>query len=131
MKNLANCSKLKVLSKNETKKLEKMFQLQKKFASRFFVMEDMTQEQKVSLTKEYLHCIYNECEEIKNWIPWKHWKKPYVVTKKIEKEIKMEIIDVWHFLMDLALVWGMTPQEFFDFYMAKQNENINRQKKGY
>ena len=44
---------------------------------------------------------------------------------------KDEIIDLFHFLMNLSLVVGMDSSEFFERYKQKNEINIKRQKEGY
>jgi len=71
---------------------------------------------------------------------WKPWKStnPEVRNKKLSdltpgdlKELKMEWIDVMHFVFNAGLAIGVTPQEFYNFYLSKNEENWNRQKNNY
>ena len=46
-------------------------------------------------------CIYMECAELIDSFSWKHWKD---INKEPDWEnIKIEIVDIWHFIMSLAL----------------------------
>lgn len=60
-----------------------------------------------------------------NWKPWKA-KKPIDGEK-----IKTEIVDALHFILELAILSGMTWQDLYDKYMEKMLINIDRQKNGY
>lgn len=72
---------------------------------------------------------------------WKPWKKDHVekaphakfsdMSPDDLKELKMELIDIQHFLFNMMLAVGMTPDELFNYYFAKNKENRNRQKRGY
>lgn len=71
---------------------------------------------------------------------WKPWKStnPEVRNKKLSdltpgdlKELKMEWIDVMHFVFNAGLAIGVTPKEFYNFYLSKNEENWNRQKNNY
>lgn len=71
---------------------------------------------------------------------WKRWKKDYssFENKKFsdlsledQLECKFEIVDMLHFFMNYAASIGMTSQEMYNMYMSKNEENRNRQKKGY
>ncbi len=71
---------------------------------------------------------------------WKPWKKDHAKINSMKlsdlsesdlKELKMETVDLQHFLYNLMLSIGMTPEELYNYYIAKNNENINRQKRGY
>lgn len=76
---------------------------------------------------------------------WKPWKKQHELTKEPHPELitfndlserdtvelKMELIDELHFLFNKMHAAGMTTEELFNFYFAKNKENIDRQKRGY
>jgi hypothetical protein len=47
------------------------------------------------------------------------------------KELKMEWIDVMHFVFNAGLAIGVTPAEFYNYYLSKNEENWNRQKNSY
>lgn len=71
---------------------------------------------------------------------WKRWKKAYhsFSEKKFsdlspsdQLECKFEIIDMLHFFMNYAASIGMTPQEMYNMYMSKNQENRRRQQNNY
>lgn len=71
---------------------------------------------------------------------WKYWKKDYSkyenmkfsdLSESDQLECKFEIIDILHFFLNMATSIGMTPQEMFNMYMSKNQENRDRQKRGY
>jgi hypothetical protein len=71
---------------------------------------------------------------------WKRWKSAHssYSEKKFEDlseedqlECKFEIVDMMHFFMNYVASIGMTSQELYNMYMAKNKENIDRQKRGY
>jgi hypothetical protein len=71
---------------------------------------------------------------------WKRWKKAYHsfqdkkfsdLSKDDQIECKFEIVDILHFFMNMAVSIGMTPQEMYNMYMSKNEENRKRQSKGY
>jgi hypothetical protein len=72
------------------------------------------------------------------WKPWKSdhtHKAPHMKFSDMSpndlKELKMELIDIQHFLFNMMLAVGMTPDELFNYYFSKNKENRNRQKRGY
>jgi len=71
------------------------------------------------------------------WKPWKgdHKEAPSKnfndMSENDLKELKMELIDIQHFLFNMMLAVGMTPEELFNYYFSKNEENRNRQKRGY
>ena len=72
-----------------------------------------------------------ELSEFIMWTPWKPWKKNQPYGPKEIKEAKLELVDVMHFLTNLALSMGMTSQEFHSLFIEKNKENHYRQDKGY
>lgn len=55
---------------------------------------------------------------------WKH-------CQGSERKYKEEIIDLWHFLMNLWLITGANDQDFFEMYLDKNSINHERQDSGY
>lgn len=47
------------------------------------------------------------------------------------QKVRMELIDALHFFVNLLLCAGMTADEVYDMYMAKNKENHRRQDAGY
>ncbi|BAF70125.1 dUTP diphosphatase [Nitratiruptor sp. SB155-2] len=47
-------------------------------------------------------CIYMETAELIDSFPWKHWKS--IDAKPDLENIKIELVDIWHFLMSYLLV---------------------------
>jgi hypothetical protein len=71
---------------------------------------------------------------------WKKWKKAYAsfsdkkfsdLSSSDQLECKFEIIDMLHFFMNYAASIGMTPQEMYNMYMSKNQENRRRQQNNY
>lgn len=100
--------------------------LQKKFASKFHDFDSMTLEDKVKWTKEYLMHLNCEGVELLEMIPFKHWKN-YDGFKVDLVNLKYELIDMFHFFLDLCLVWGVTGEELTRMYIAKNKHNFERQ----
>lgn len=71
------------------------------------------------------------------WKPWKSTHKKAETMSFMDmsvndkKELKMELIDHLHFLFNKMHAVGMTTDELFNYYFAKNMENRNRQKRGY
>lgn len=67
---------------------------------------------------------------------WKPWKSKYdeAQEKRFEdltseelKELQMELVDIQHFVFNIMLACGMTPELLYEYYVAKNKENIRRQ----
>jgi len=72
------------------------------------------------------------------WKPWKktyHEKAPNMsfndMSENDKKELKMELIDIQHFLFNMMLAVGMTPEELMNYYFSKNKQNRLRQQIGY
>ena len=50
---------------------------------------------------DWRRCIYLEAAELIESYPWKHWKN--IDAKPDYENIKIEIVDIWHFVMSEAL----------------------------
>ena len=47
------------------------------------------------------------------------------------KELKFEVIDMWHFFMNMMLGLRISSRELFTYYYYKNLENIRRYNSGY
>jgi len=66
----------------------------------------------------------SEIDEIRREVDWKWWKNP----KEIDMDaLQGEVIDVWHFLLSLSRVVGLSPDDIHRLYVEKNAENHDRQ----
>jgi dimeric dUTPase (all-alpha-NTP-PPase superfamily) len=72
--------------------------------------------------------LIDEIMEALRETPWKPWKKQQEFH---QEKFKEELIDCWHFLINLTLASGMDAQELYDKFVNKNNENFKRQKNNY
>lgn len=93
----------------------------------------MDMEVRTRFVKENIIAMNCEMAELLEWLPWKHWKTYDVENISTEEliEARYEVIDMLHFLFNLAFCVGLTPEMLYDGFMRKQQENRNRQKRGY
>jgi len=81
-----------------------------------------------------LLAIHEEAVEIARETMSKHVNMPFGWKRDVsinDDKYKKEIIDLWHFTMNLWMIVGGTDQEFFEMYLDKNNINHERQEKGY
>jgi len=50
---------------------------------------------------DWKRCTYLECAELIESYPWKHWKN--IEAKADYANIKIEVVDIWHFIMSEGL----------------------------
>lgn len=118
-------------------KLEEMMEVQEAFQKRLDPnFNKMSVEQRVAFIKEHSIHLNQEINEMLYELPYfKPWKDysglmSNQVNDMFEKA-QMELIDAWHFFMNMAIALGMTPEKFYQMYMAKNQENHRRQDEGY
>ena len=108
---------------------EKQVKLQERIGCQ---LEFLTDQGKEKWTKENILAIHAELGELLEWINWKHWKKTKVeYTPERIMELQMEIIDIFHFWLNLCIIWGMTPDKIVGHYYEKNKINHERQNSGY
>lgn len=71
------------------------------------------------------------------WKPWKAQHAEYrnrridELSPEDQLEIKFEMIDILHFVLNMFQGLGMTSEELFKLYYLKNLENFKRQDNGY
>ncbi|MFY9797569.1 MAG: dUTPase [Candidatus Nitrosopolaris sp.] len=106
--------------------LETIFKLQKELAAiTTSTRYPQAKEERISLLAT---AMIHEAIELQRLTNWKWWKKP---VKFDEAQAREEIIDLWHFLVQVSIELGMTPKGILDEYFRKNLINKERQEKGY
>lgn len=77
--------------------------------------------------RNYLRALQGESAELEQDLLWKWWSKDKIDIQNI----RVEIVDLMHFLTSLALAAGLSADEFHRLYTAKHRVNQERQDKGY
>lgn len=111
-------------------KLETMFKLQYELNKRIGVdtNEIKSDEDQIRWIKQYVLSLQQELAELIDSVPWKHWKK----NQRFDREnLKIEIVDSFHFLISVAQVAGMSAEDVFALYTDKNKVNHKRQDDGY
>ncbi|NNU89782.1 dUTPase [Anoxybacillus sp. CHMUD] len=118
---------VEILEEEEVEKLEKMFQMQQALDERIIEERNIDKtldEWVVAITI----AMESEIDEIRREVNWKWWKQ----EKEIDLErLQEEVIDLWHFLLSLSRMVGLTPETIFERYMQKNAINHKRQDGGY
>ena len=117
--------------------LEYMFKMQKAFQDRVDQRYKSTDlKERAAFLRDHFVFCNQEMQEMLYEIPFfKHWKDYSKMTDEEIKEAynkaKEEIIDAWHFFINIMLGLGMTAEELYTRYLNKHKENIRRQDEGY
>jgi len=112
--------------KNHKEYIEKYMLEKMKITS----LQNISDEDKVRLTKEFILCMQSELAELLAELPWKHWKNYDDYILSLDK-IKFELIDLQHFINDLYMIWEMDINAINSYFERKLTENINRQENNY
>ena len=110
-------------------KLDEIFEQQKALNNRIGVKtEDMSVEDKAQWVLNYTRAMQQEIAELIDSVPWKWWAK---YQEFDEQNAKVEVVDLFHFLISIAQVLGMSPDDVYQAYVKKNKVNHNRQESGY
>ena len=72
--------------------------------------------------------LLHEVVELQRETDWKWWK----TEKGLDNHrIQEEVIDLWHFLIQLSVEAGLDPELLVSKYIEKNKENTKRQQQGY
>jgi dimeric dUTPase (all-alpha-NTP-PPase superfamily) len=109
--------------------LRELFRLQKALNERIGVRTDgMTDDQKTQWVLNYCRAMSQEIAELTDSVPWKWWAK---YQKFDEQNAHVEVVDLFHFLISLAHVLGLSADDVFNAYIKKNEVNFRRQETGY
>ena len=88
----------------------------------------LTEEEKAKWVLNYARAMNQEIAELVDSVPWKWWAKYQTFD---QQNARVEVVDLFHFLISLAQVLGMTAEDVFQAYVKKNVVNHERQNKGY
>lgn len=110
-------------------RLVELFRMQKALNERIGVRtEGMSEEEKTRWVLNYGRAMSQEIAELTDSVPWKWWAK---YQKFDEQNARVEVVDLFHFLISLAQVLGMSAEDVFAAYVKKNEVNFKRQETGY
>ena len=109
--------------------LRELFRMQRELNERIGVHTDgMSDEDKTKWLLNYCRAMSQEIAELTDSVPWKWWAK---YQKFDEQNARVEVVDLFHFLISLAQVLGMSADDVFQAYARKNEVNFKRQETGY
>jgi dimeric dUTPase (all-alpha-NTP-PPase superfamily) len=110
-------------------KLDELFRLQKELNERIGVhVDNMTEADRQQWLLNYCRAMSQEVAELTDCVPWKWWAN---YQKFDLQNARVEIIDLFHFVISAAQVLEMSADEVFDAYQKKHRVNLQRQESGY
>ena len=113
----------------QTDKLDEIFRMQEILNKKIGVdLSNLSPEDKTKWALNYSRAMTQEIAELIDSFPWKWWAK---YQKIDEQNARVEVVDLFHFLVSLAQTLGMTAQDIYDGYVKKNEVNHKRQESGY
>lgn len=76
----------------------------------------------------YCRAMTQEIAELTDSVPWKWWAKYQQFDRQ---NARVEIVDLFHFLISAAQTVGMTAEDVYNAYLEKNKVNFQRQDSGY
>ena len=111
--------------------LRELFRMQKALNLRIGVDTDAISTDPDAQTKwvlNYCRATSQELAELTDSFPWKWWAK---YQKFDQQNARVEVVDIFHFLISMAQVLGMSADDVFEAYVKKNQVNLQRQDTGY
>ncbi len=110
-------------------KMSEMFDLQKQLNKRIGVDTDtLDDDGRVQWILNYSRALSQELAELIDSVPWKWWAKYQTFDKQ---NARVEVVDLFHFLISLAQAVGLTADDVYELYTKKNKVNHQRQDSGY
>lgn len=101
---------------------ELLMQMQRSFASRIRKVDNPTKEEVDKWVDKYLICVEDEIREVREHLVLYSKNDK---NNSIDIELKKEVIDILHFMLDLFIVGGANTHDIQFAYDKKYNVSLN------
>ena len=102
-------------------KLTRIFEMQEELNARIGVnLNGISEEDKTKWILNYTRAMQQELAELTDSVPWKWWAK---YQNFDEQNAKVEVVDLFHFLISMAQVLGMSADDVHQAYLKKNKVN--------
>lgn len=112
-------------------RLNQMVNLQRALQANSFIGQDpatLKIDDKIRYIKDMILGLEDELHEVMGEMSWKPWT---VGEKSINADgVKKELVDAWHFLMNIMVAVDMSGDELYKMYMKKRAVNEARMESG-
>jgi len=102
------------------------------FAEQLNLMEHIREKHgrlKYPISQDVTSIVAELGEILEHVQEWKHWRSNPPEVDHDHKE--MEVADLWHFIIQLTIRLGVTPETLYNTYMKKNKVNHQRQENDY
>lgn len=110
--------------------LQEMIDLQAKLQSETYGKDisKLNTREKIEAYRINMMALQDELHESLDEMSWKPWAKAEYFN---DDRVQQELVDAWHFFMNLMIISGMDAEKLHLRYLAKRKVNIKRQEDGY
>ncbi len=109
--------------------LHELFQMQKALNERVGLhTASMSEEEKIKWILNYSRAVIQQVAELTDSVPWKWWAN--YQTFEVQNA-RVEVVDLFHFVISLAQVLGMGADDVFEACVKKNAVNFRRHENGY
>jgi dimeric dUTPase (all-alpha-NTP-PPase superfamily) len=110
-------------------KLDHIFEMQAALNTRIGVQTaGIDDAEKAKWVLNYSRAMQQELAELVDSVPWKWWAK---YQQFDEQNARVEVVDLFHFLVSIAQTLGMSAEDIYEAYLKKNKVNHDRQDSGY
>ena len=110
-------------------KLAEIFRMQEALNERIGVrLQGIDEAEKTRWVLNYTRAMQQELAELIDSVPWKWWAK---YQKFDQQNARVEVVDLFHFLISIAQALGMSADDVYEAYVKKNAVNHARQESGY
>ena len=110
--------------------LAHMFELQRQLQVEAFGQDpgSLEGDERIQFIKDHNLALQDELHEFLSETGWKPWASSRHVNAEAARG---ELVDAFHFFMNLCLVVELSAEELYERYTIKRQRNIERQQEGY
>ena len=110
-------------------KLHDIFSMQEALNARIGVhLSGLDDEERTKWVLNYTRAMQQELAELVDSVPWKWWARYQELDLQ---NARVEVVDLFHFLISLAQTLGMSADDVYEAYVKKNRVNHERQESGY
>ncbi|HEY7572192.1 MAG TPA: dUTPase [Nitrososphaeraceae archaeon] len=120
----SNEDKLELLFRKQLELTRKMRNVNNKMSSIYKKKEVFRGYRVFMLSTALIH----EAIELQRETNWKWWKHDSIASLE---NCQQELIDIWHFVIQLSIELKLDPSGLVEKYTVKHDRNVQRQKEGY
>lgn len=109
--------------------MKKFFKIQRDFQKKLYDLEKLTHEEKVKLSKDFILAAHKELSEVLDCLEWKNHRKED--KNFVFSNLNEEIIDVFKYIVNICVVWGISSNQFEDVFDSKTMVVLQRYKQEF